>query len=74
MPLNSLMQNKVISEWTLLGYAFANQIGFFLRPAQALDTQVSRQKVVTLEMPTISGLLLPQVLRGNQGDVDLVKT
>lgn len=74
MPLNSLIQNEVISEWTLLGYAFANQIGFFLRPTQALDTQVSRQKVVTLEMPTISGLLLPQVLCGNQGDVDLVKT
>lgn len=58
----------------VLGYAFSNQIVFSLRPTQALDTQVSRQKVVILEIPTVSVLLLPQVPCGKQGDVDLVKT
>lgn len=52
----------------MLEYAFANQIGFLRRRARASDTPVSRQQVVTLAMPIISCLLLPQVQHGNQCD------
>ena len=58
----------------MLEYAFANQIGFLQRPSRASDTPVSRQQVVTLAMPIISCLLLPQAPHGNQCDGDLVKT
>lgn len=64
LPAQSQSPGKCFPD-NMVEYAFANQIGFLQRPTQASDTPVSRQWVVTLEMPIISFLLLSQVPNGN---------